>query len=66
MTISQKRSSKLDKSDIRDDRGVYVVHRLSTNKRADTIYVMSRGKIVESGSHDELIEIADRDEGKVL
>ncbi len=33
-----------------------IAHRLSTVRHADTILVFNHGKIVESGSHDELIE----------
>ena len=32
-----------------------IAHRLGTVKHADRIYVLEKGKIVESGSHDELI-----------
>ncbi len=34
---------------------IMIAHRLSTITGADTIYVMRYGKIIESGSHDELI-----------
>jgi len=34
---------------------IIVAHRLSTIKNADTIIVMEKGRILEEGSHDELI-----------
>jgi len=34
---------------------IFISHRLGSTKLADVIYVLSDGKIVESGSHDELM-----------
>lgn len=34
---------------------VIITHRFTTAKQADLIYVMEKGEIVESGSHDELL-----------
>lgn len=36
---------------------VMIAHRLSTIMHADTIHVLERGQIVESGTHDELLKI---------
>ena len=39
------------------DRTVLVIaHRLSTVKNADKIFVINQGRIVESGSHEELLK----------
>ena len=35
---------------------VIVAHRLSTIKRADQIYVLDQGVVVEKGSHGDLME----------
>lgn len=40
---------------IQDQAAVLITHRLSTVKMADHIYVMEQGKIVEHGTHDELM-----------
>ncbi|WP_156490584.1 ATP-binding cassette domain-containing protein, partial [Oleiphilus sp. HI0086] len=40
------------------DRTVFIIaHRLSTVRAADRIIVIETGRIVESGSHDELLEL---------
>lgn len=39
---------------------IVIAHRLSTVRRADRIYVLKDGRVIESGNHDELM---DRPEG---
>lgn len=39
----------------RDRTTIVVTHRVTTAMRADLIYVMDEGRVVESGTHDELM-----------
>ena len=43
------------------DRTVFIIaHRLATVRKADRILVLEKGRIVESGTHEELLEKGDR------
>jgi len=46
---------------LRSDHTIFVVaHRLSTVRTADRIFVLEKGRIIESGSFNELLEINGR------
>src|SRR5699024_5717555 len=36
---------------------IIIAHRLSTIREADNIFVLEQGRIIENGSHDELMEV---------
>ncbi|MCB0725333.1 MAG: ABC transporter ATP-binding protein [Ignavibacteriae bacterium] len=46
-----------DVSESKDHITILIAHRLSTIMHADTIYVLERGRIIESGKHNELLEL---------
>jgi ATP-binding cassette subfamily B protein len=43
-------------SDLNQQITILIAHRLSTIMHADTIYVLEKGKIIEQGSHSELVD----------
>lgn len=43
---------------IKGQTAILISHRLSTVKMADRIYVMDQGSIVESGTHQELVDLS--------
>lgn len=42
---------------VKDKIGIFITHRFSSVAFADKILVMDQGRVVESGSHEELMEI---------
>lgn len=41
----------------REKTVIFISHRLSTTKTADKIYMFEKGRLIEQGSHNELIEL---------
>ncbi|MBI4915037.1 MAG: ABC transporter ATP-binding protein [Acidobacteria bacterium] len=56
ITEREVTASMRDVSGSRQHMVILIAHRLSTVAHAETIHVLERGRIVETGSHDELVE----------
>ncbi|MDR0975168.1 MAG: ABC transporter ATP-binding protein/permease [Ruminococcus sp.] len=54
-TVTEKKISKAVKLMTKNRTSIIIAHRLSTIKDADVIIVIDGGKIVQTGTHDELI-----------
>lgn len=54
-TATERAIQESLKTALADKTVIMVAHRLSTIKDADTIYVLSRGRVTESGTHRELL-----------
>lgn len=55
-TITEKRIQKSFDELMEERTSIVIAHRLSTIRKVDKIAVMERGRVMEYGSHDELIE----------
>ncbi|MBE6772356.1 MAG: ABC transporter ATP-binding protein [Ruminococcaceae bacterium] len=55
--ISEYELNKAISEGCEDRTVIFISHRLSTTRHADRIFMLENGKIVESGSHDELMEL---------
>lgn len=55
-TIAENKLFEHLKENIGDRTALVISHRLSTVKQADYVYVMSEGSIVQSGTHEELVQ----------
>jgi ATP-binding cassette subfamily B protein len=55
MQKQTQRSAAALKENIGDSTVILIAHRITTLMNADQIIVMDQGKIVESGTHEELL-----------
>jgi len=56
-TVSEELIQKATSEITKGRTSIIIAHRLSTIKKADNILVMKNGKVIEKGSHNELIKL---------
>lgn len=54
--VSEYELNKAISSECEDRTVIFISHRLSTTRHADRILMLENGRIIESGSHDELMQ----------
>lgn len=54
-SITEKAINNTMNDFMKDKTAIIIAHRLSTVKNCDNIYVLEKGKVIENGNHDELI-----------
>jgi ATP-binding cassette subfamily B protein len=57
LTEEEVTSTIRDVSGNREHMTILIAHRLSTIMHADVIYVLEKGHIVETGSHEDLVQL---------
>lgn len=56
-SITEKALDRTIHEFAKDITTIFIAHRLSTIKDSDMIYVFEKGKIIERGTHEELIKL---------
>lgn len=57
MTITERALDQTINQFSKEMTTIFIAHRLSTIKNCDQIFVLEKGKIIESGTHKELKEL---------